>query len=196
MLRAFAVSAAVALLRTAVNAEGEGWAERQDGSGGGNSRTRAVGSTTLAAATSVVSRYASFLQTPFNTQPTSATGGRLQAGPPPSGRERRVGHKCSGRDAIDAAVIVGDQEFTTILTAWETAAAAAQGAVEKVGSGHAGGCAEEQGSATGKGGSVAPEPVEVAEEDPGSELREEKNAAHGTTEDSRARSVEGREAEE
>ncbi|CAB1117252.1 unnamed protein product [Ectocarpus sp. CCAP 1310/34] len=198
MLRAFAVSAAVALLRTAVNAEGEACGERQDGSGGGSSRTKAVGSATLAAATSVASRYASFLQTPLITQPTSATGRCLQAGPPPSGRERCVGHKRSGRDAINAAVIVGDQEFTTILTAWETAAAAAaaQGAVKKVGSGHAGGCTEEQGSATGKGGSVAPEPVEVAEEDPGSEPRLEKNAAHGSTEDSRARSVEGREAEE
>lgn len=176
--------------------QGEGCVERQDGSGGGSSRTRAVGSATLAAATSVISRYASFLQTPLNTQPTSATGGCLQAGPPSSGRERRVGLKRSGRDAIDAAVTVGDQEFTTILTAWETAAAAAQGAVKKVGSGHAGACTEEQGSATGKGGSVAPEPVEVAEEEPGSEPWEEKDAAHGTTEDSKARSVEGREAEE
>ncbi|CAM9781082.1 unnamed protein product [Ectocarpus sp. 8 AP-2014] len=197
MLRAFAVSAAVALLRTAVNAEGESCAERQDGSGGGSIRVRAVDSATLAAATSVVSRYASFLQTPLNTPPTSAAGGCLQAGPPSSGRERRVGLKRSGRDAIDAAVTVGDPEFTTILTAWETAAtAAAQGAAKKVGSGHAGGCTEEEGSATGKGGGVAPEPVEVAEEEPGSEPREEMDAAHCTTEDSKARSVEGREAEE
>ncbi|CAN0417092.1 unnamed protein product [Pylaiella littoralis] len=133
MLRAFAVSAAVALLRRAVKAEVEGRPNRNkrnfSRSGGSSCKQGAsavaVDADILAAATSVTSRYVSFLQsskaTSAQSPPISTKDIFPDHQPVPCCSGRIFGLACCGRDGADAAVTVGDSDFIAILTASEAA---------------------------------------------------------------------------
>ncbi|CAM9199075.1 unnamed protein product [Scytosiphon promiscuus] len=129
-LRAFAVSAGVALLRTAVNAQEKGRGSRSKDNGCDDGAAAAI-----AAATSVISRYISSLQSSKNTvsskTPTGTGGAVSGQSPTQVGARRHVGLGCCGRDAADAAIAVGDAEFMAILKGWEAATVAAATAAEE-----------------------------------------------------------------
>lgn len=97
------------------------------------------GAAALASATSVTSRYISYLQSSRNvvsskTPPTSTGSIVPDHGPAQPRAKMHVGLSCCGRDAADAAISVEDPDLMATLEAWEAATvAAASGTEEKAG---------------------------------------------------------------
>ncbi|CAM9856365.1 unnamed protein product, partial [Laminaria digitata] len=161
LLKAFAVSAAAALLRRAVEADEKSLTDEHRGNNKGDAAA-------IAASISVIARYVAALRPsrpPPPPPPALPPTPLAQSnGPPhPRGRAndpcRGNSRRARGHDAADAVVSVGDPEFVTVLAAWE--------AVETK--------EEERGDEKGGG-----EEVEPAEEEGEEEEREEEEEEGST----------------